>query len=256
MMFWKFGSRNVSLPFRSFVVSFKFQTLNSSIFCFYFPFFKYSVIMFRRKSSSADIEEAGKTEAKKKSGGKVVDPKLEAKAKQKEKQKKLAEEAKKQEILKRQEEMMKAEINQTWKIAMGTKLPEKMKDLTLIQNVTRRNVWMEDNYVFNQIKSQFPNEVFHSIDKYVLRWLPPGSNFQVIVPLNDSKLQENAILMVNQLLPLEQDRVIFQLTTLDPTLTLFAEKIHPASLVSYRTKIEVLKNYPNFFFKEKLQYKK
>jgi hypothetical protein len=94
-----------------------------------------------------------------------------------------AEKKRKKEICERQKKLQEKEVIQEWRIAMGSEIPKKMKDTFMIKNVTRRNVWMEENFVFNLIKEQFPDEVFHPIDKYALKWQPPGSYFQVIVPL-------------------------------------------------------------------------
>lgn len=165
----------------------------------------------------------------------------------------LAEDVKKKaEILERQERIMREEINQTWRIAVGKELPKQVKETITITNVTRRNVWMEDLYLFNNIKAKYPGEIFHSVDKYILRWQPPGSHFQIMIPLDDPGLQENAILVMSKLNKKEQGKVVFLCTTLDPGLQVFAEKVHPASLVSYRTKVEVLKKLSELFLEGKI----
>lgn len=164
-----------------------------------------------------------------------------------------AEEAKKKkEILERQARILKAEINQSWRVAVGKTLPKQLKETIIVPNMTRRNVWMEDLYIFNNIKAKYPDEIFHSIDKYILKWQPPGSNFQVMIPLDDPSLQENAILVLSKLKKKDQDKIVFLFTTLDPHLPMFAEKVHPASLVSYRTKIEVLKKLSDLFLEGKI----
>lgn len=158
----------------------------------------------------------------------------------------------KKEILARQGKLLRQEINQTWRIAVGKELPKKLKDTHLVKDITRRNVWMEDNYVFNQIKKEYPGEIFHSIDKYILKWQPPGSHFQIIVPLDDPDLQENAIMVVSRLRKRERKKIVFLFTTLDPHMDMFAPRVHPASLVSYRTKIEVLQKLSDLFLEGKI----
>lgn len=159
---------------------------------------------------------------------------------------------KRKEILRRQKKLMEEEINQKWRITMGIDIPKKLKGTFLIENITRRNVWMEDNFIFNEIKKQFPDEIFHPIDCYVLKWQPPNSYFQTIIPMNDAALQENAILIVNSLLKPQQDTLLFHFTTLDPSLPLYAPRVHPSSLLSYRTKNEVLKKLSDFFLQGKI----
>lgn len=170
----------------------------------------------------------------------------------KEKKKQQIEKKRRQEICDRQKKLMDSEIVQSWRIAMGPDIPKKKKDTFLIENITRRNVHMEDYYLFEQIKAQFPDEFFHPVTSYVLKWQPPGSYFQSIIPLNDAFLQENAILVMSQLLSKQQKHILFHFITYDPTLSLFAPKVHPSSLVSYRTKNEVLKKLSEYFLQGKI----
>lgn len=151
-----------------------------------------------------------------------------------EKDKAKAERKRVKQIVARQKKIIKQEINQTWRIAVGHEFPLLKKDTFLIADITRRNVWMENNFLFNQITSHFPNSLFHHVSNYVLKWQPPGSNFQVIIPLDDPGLQENAILVYAKLTAKEQKKIIFLCTTLDSTMEIFAPNVHPASLVSYR----------------------
>lgn len=161
--------------------------------------------------------------------------------------KEAAESKRRKEVIKRQRKILANEINLTWRIAVGKDFPKKLKDTYVVSNMTRRNVWMEENFLFNQITALFPDERFHSVDKYILRWNPPKSNFQIVVPLTDRGLQENAILETAKLKSSDRKKIIFLFTTLDPTLPLFAEKVHPSSLVSYRTRVEVLKKLSDLF---------
>jgi hypothetical protein len=162
------------------------------------------------------------------------------------------EKKKRKEIIKRQKTYERAEVVQTWRIAMGSEIPKKIKDTFVITNITRRNIWMEEDFIFNQIKAQFPEDIFHSIDRYAFKWQPPGSYFQVIVPLDDPVLQENALLVMNRLLPQQQKTVLFLFSPIDPAMNMFAPKVHPASLVSYRTKNEVLKKLSTYYLEGRM----
>ncbi len=164
-----------------------------------------------------------------------------------EKHKQKEERKRKNEICKRQEALLKKEIEQEWRVAMGNEIPKKKKDTFLLKDMTRRNVWMEPAFVFNQVKAQYPEEFFHPIENYVLKWQAPNSNFQSLIPLNDSFLQENAIIVMSHLLKKQQERIIFLFTTFDSAMSLFAPKVHPASLVSYHTKNEVLKKLSDYY---------
>jgi hypothetical protein len=165
---------------------------------------------------------------------------------------KRADKKRRKEICQRQKKFEAKEVFQTWKIAMGSEIPKNSKDILLIEGISRRNVWMEDNYVFEKIKANFPDQVFHPIEQYALKWQPSGSYFQVIVPLNDPALQENAVLMINQIPEKLQKNVIFLFAPIDPAMNMFAPKVHPASLVSYRTKNEVLKKLSNYYLEAKI----
>eukprot|EP01040_Poterioochromonas_malhamensis_P014098 gene14098-15584_t len=165
---------------------------------------------------------------------------------------KRVEKKKKKIILKRQKKFQENEIIQTWKIGIGSEMPKKGKDIFEIHNITRRNVWMEENFIFNLIKSRFPDEVFHPANQYALKWQPPGSYFQVIVPLTDPVLQENAVLMINKLKPSIRKKVVFLFAPIDPSMNMFAPRVHPASLVSYRTKNDVLRKLSNYYLEARI----
>ncbi|RYH13683.1 hypothetical protein EON65_35050 [archaeon] len=158
----------------------------------------------------------------------------------------------KKDILKRQKQLEKEEVVQEWCIAVGKEIPKKKKDCFLVKNITRRNVWMEDLFIFNQIKAQFPDEIFHPPSQYVLKWQPVGSYFQTIVKLDDPALQENAVMEMNKMNKVQQKKMLFLFTTLDPAANMFAPKVHPSSLVSYRTKNEVLKKLSEYFLQGKI----
>jgi hypothetical protein len=158
----------------------------------------------------------------------------------------------KKEILERQTKLLEQEINQKWRVVMGNDIPKKLKGTFIIENITRRNVWMEDFYIYNEVKKRFPDEIFHPPHMYVLKWQPPNSYFQSIIPLHNPQLQENAILIVSALLKPQQEQILFHFTTFDPSLPLYAPRVHPASLVSYRAKNEVLKKLSDFFLQGKI----
>lgn len=168
------------------------------------------------------------------------------------KKKERAELKRKKEIFERQTKLLEQEINQKWRIVMGNEIPKKLKGTFLIENITRRNVWMEDYYIYHEVKKLFPDEIFHPPNMYVLKWQPPNSYFQSIIPLHNPQLQENAILLVAGLLQPQQDQILFHITTFDPSLPLYAPRVHPSSLVSYKTKNEVLKKLSDFFLQGKI----
>eukprot|EP01031_Cornospumella_fuschlensis_P029820 gene29820-36007_t len=159
---------------------------------------------------------------------------------------------KKKDIIKRQKQLEKEEIIQEWTIAVGKEIPKKRKDCFKVKNVSRRNVWMEDLFIFNQIKAHFPDEIFHPPSQYILKWQPVGSYFQTIVKLDDPALQENAVMEMNKMTKAQQKKMLFLFTTLDPAANMFAPKVHPSSLVSYRTKNEVLKKLSEYFLQGKI----
>lgn len=177
-----------------------------------------------------------------------ADPKSAAISKeQADRKAKSKEAAKRRAVFKRQQRMIRQEINQTWRIAIGNELPKKKKDSFPISNMTRRNVWMEDLFIFNQIKAHFPDELFHAPSQYVLKWQPLGSYFQIIIPMDEPSLQENAVLEMAKMTKAQQNKMLFLFTTLDSTLPVFAPKVHPSSLVSYRDKNQVLKKLSEYF---------
>jgi hypothetical protein len=169
------------------------------------------------------------------------------------KNKKLEKEKKnRKDILKRQKILYRNLVIQDWKIVFGDVRPKKMKDISVIKNVSARNVWMEDMYIFNQIKQLKPDEIFHAPDVYALRWQPPGSLFKVLIPMNDPKVQENVISVLSKLPKMLRKNMIFYFAPITPHLPMFSERVHPSSLVSYRTKNSVLKKLSEFFIAGKI----
>lgn len=172
---------------------------------------------------------------------------------QKEEQKKrAAEKARKEEICKRQSVLLGEEVNLEWKIIFGQTMPKKKKDIFVIKDVTRRNVWMEPNFLYNHIKEFKPDDLFHAPEKYALQWQPRGSLYRLVIPLDDPQTQENAIVIMSEFSKLEQQRIVFFFGPIDPSMDMYAPKVHPASLVSYHTKNEVLKKLCDYFLLDRI----
>jgi hypothetical protein len=160
--------------------------------------------------------------------------------------------AKREEVCKRQTNLLAAEVNLEWRLVFDTGVPSKKKDTFVIKNVTRRNVWMETDFLYNQIKSFNPDQLFHRPEKYALQWQPRGSMFRLIIPLNDPQVQENAIIIMSQFSKRERKRILFFFAPIDPAMPMYAERVHPASLVSYRTKNQVLKKLCDYFLLDRI----
>lgn len=142
---------------------------------------------------------------------------------------------------------------QTWSFVFGDEIPKYKKEICRIDDITPRNLWMESLYIFNKIKALRPNEIFHSPESYALKWQPPGSSFRLSVPLVDIQVQENVIEQMAKLFPKTKDsdgKVLFYFSPRDSSLPLFAIKVHPSSLVSYRTNIAVLEKLCYFYIKK------
>ena len=77
-------------------------------------------------------------------------------------------------IMERQREIEKSEIREEWNIVFGEGKPSKKKDIYKVQNITLRQIWMNPNFLYKSITSLKVDECFHSIDSYVLQWMPPG----------------------------------------------------------------------------------
>ena len=111
---------------------------------------------------------------------------------------------------------------------------------------------MDSPYIFNYLKSLRPQEIFHPIEMYALKWQPPRSRYIVITPLNDPQLQENLLIQLHNMLPRERKLILFSFAPINPSVNLFAEKVHPASLVSYRTNDKVLNKLCDQYMEGKL----
>lgn len=47
-------------------------------------------------------------------------------------------------VLKRQREVERWEINQSWNVVFGTIKPKDKKEICVIRDITYRNIWMEE----------------------------------------------------------------------------------------------------------------
>ena len=164
-----------------------------------------------------------------------------------EKAKALAEEKRIEAICKTQEELEKKEIIQSWNIVFGNIKPKKKKEIHVVERVSLRNVWLEELFIFEQIKTFKTDVIFHNISKYSLQWKPPGSTYTLIVPLNDAVVQERTILNLNKLPQFARDMVIFYFVPIDPSMGMFAPPVHPSSLLSFRTKVLVLRQLCEYY---------
>ena len=72
--------------------------------------------------------------------------------------------------LRRQRKIERSEINITMRIVFGKDPPSKKCDVFEIKNVTLRQIWMEELYLYNCLVRFKPEESFHSPEKYSLRW--------------------------------------------------------------------------------------
>ncbi len=161
--------------------------------------------------------------------------------------KKTPKELEREEIINRQKMYEMFEINETWRFVFGTEKPKKYNDRIDIANVTLRRIWMEEGFIFNEIKTHKPDEIFHDTDKYCFLWKPPGSDYRVCVPLNSQPLLEEALTRYSTLSPPSKLTVTFHFCCIDQTIPMFAPKVHPASLVSFKQRNEVLQKLCDLF---------
>ena len=53
------------------------------------------------------------------------------------------------------------ELRQDWSFVFGEDVPLQRKEILQIVEMTPRNVWMEEMYIFKQITASMPGELFH-----------------------------------------------------------------------------------------------
>lgn len=214
---------------------------------------------------SASVASVGdETAASAESGAQSANPAVSAEEKAEEKRRKqafkkesaitaakeLAEKKRLDDIIQRQLILEALEINQTWNIVFGNIKPKKKKEIHRVKNITLRNIWMESCYIYNELKNFKPDEIFHPVEKYCLQWQPPNLAFKLIVPLDNPVVVERTILRISQIV--KRNKILFYFVPYDPSIGLFAPRVHPASLVSYRSKVTVLKKLCEFYVASKI----
>ena len=111
---------------------------------------------------------------------------------------------------------------------------------------------MEELYLFNAVKELKPDEVFHPADSYVMKWKPPGSYHQLIIPLADYNIQESVVMEIAKYRKSLQKKLIFCFVPLVVGVKMFAEKVHPAALVEFKSKNSVLRKISEIFLEGKI----
>ena len=143
------------------------------------------------------------------------------------------------------------ETPQTWSFVFGDNHSGCAEEIYHIRGITRRNIWMESHFIFNQIKALQPDETFHPPESYILIWKPPGSSFRMAVPLVDTQIQESTVNEISGLTRFRRNGILFYFSCAEPSEPLFAPRAHPSSLVSYRSKNAVMEKLCYFYTEEK-----
>ena len=73
-----------------------------------------------------------------------------------------------------------------------------------------------------------------------------------MTPLDDPQLQENMLIQLHNMSPSDRKKIIFCFGPQNPTMSLFAPKVHPSSLVSYRTSDKVLEKLCDIYLEGRL----
>jgi hypothetical protein len=141
----------------------------------------------------------------------------------------------------RQQQIEQFETNQTWNFVYGLQKPKKSKEMKQLTNVTYRNIWMEPNFLYNQIVELNPDERFHDVSQYALQWQPPGSEFRLMIPLTDKQIQADAIKRLRFMTERQRSKVIFYFTPIKGDMELFAPRIHKSATESFHDRASVLK---------------
>jgi hypothetical protein len=124
--------------------------------------------------------------------------------------------------------------------------------LFVLKGLTTLQIWMQPQYIYNALKEQRPEELFHPIEVYALKWQPPRSKYVIMTPMDDPQLQENMLIQVSNMKPTERNKIVFCFAPQNPTMDLFAPRVHPASLVSYRTSDKVLEKLCSQFLEARI----
>jgi hypothetical protein len=164
-----------------------------------------------------------------------------ATAKDPKKDKERAEKLERKMIVLKQKQIEQFEVNQTWYFVFGTEKPKKKKDRLKIKNITYRNIWMDQNFLFNQIVEQNRAERFHSIETYALQWQPPDSVFRLLIPLDNRQIQADSLKKMQSLLPKQRKNIVFYFAPIRADVNLFAPKVHPSASESFHDRPSVLR---------------
>jgi hypothetical protein len=141
----------------------------------------------------------------------------------------------------RQQQIEQFETNQTWNFVYGLEKPKKLKETKQLTNVTYRNIWMENNFLYNQIVELNPDERFHDVSQYALQWQPPGSEFRLMIPLTDKQIQADAIKRLRFMTESQRSKIIFYFTPIKGDMELYAPRIHKSASESFHDRASVLK---------------
>lgn len=164
-----------------------------------------------------------------------------ATAKDPKKDKERAEKLEKKLIILKQKQIEQFEVNQTWYFVYGTEKPKKRKDRLEIKDLTYRNIWMEKNFIYNQIVALNPRERFHSVETYALQWQPPNSVFRLLIPLDNRQIQADSLKKMQSLLPKQRERIVFYFAPIRADIELFAPRVHPSASESFHDRSSVLR---------------
>lgn len=142
----------------------------------------------------------------------------------------------------RQQQIEQFETNQVWNFVYGLEKPKNLKaEMKQLTNITYRNIWMEDNFLYRQIVELNPMERFHDVSQYALQWQPPGSEFRLMIPLNDKQIQVDAIKRLRFMTERQRSKIIFYLTPIRGDMELYAPRIHKSASESFHDRASVLK---------------
>jgi hypothetical protein len=146
-------------------------------------------------------------------------------------------------IILKQKQIEQFETKQNWNIIFGKEKQSSIKNkhLPKFTNVTYRNIWMEENFLYDQAVRLNPAEVLHPSKEYTLEWQPPDSAFRVMVKLDDQKAQADTLRRISFYPKPLQNNIIFYFTTLSKNMDLFGEKVHPSASESYHDRPSVLR---------------
>lgn len=141
----------------------------------------------------------------------------------------------------KQKKIEQFETNQTWSVVFGKNKPAKSRDIPKFREVTFRNIWMEENFLYDQAVLLNPGEKLHPSKCYALEWQPPDSTFRVMVHLDNQKAQADTLRRISSYPKPLQKTIIFYFTTLSKNMDLFGEKVHPSATESYQDRPSVLR---------------